>query len=274
VLASSRAAVNGSPIPWPLVPSVSDLETKGEYKLPAGCSAGDADASSNICRLGDLSATRTLVVIGDSHALMWLPTILSMAKRDHWLVRPIVKTGCAPKKWFSSGPQLIGPQNCKLWYEWVLGRLQSLHPAVTLVAGKWSHAAPADVARAIGTAVTAFRQSSGNVVVIGDPIEEYQNSVDCLLANGATMATCSPSPWLITVLADRAVRNAVEQAGGRFMNITGWFCARPYPGRAKRCPVVVNRTIVMRDYNHVSQTYALELTDQFRSLFKHAIAGS
>ena len=58
------------------------------------------------------------------------------------------------------------------------------------------------------------------------------------------------------------------------MNITGWFCARPYPGKAKRCPVVVNRTIVMRDYNHVSQTYALELTGQFRSLFKNALAGS
>jgi hypothetical protein len=122
--------------------------------------------------------------------------------------------------------------------------------------------------------VSTFRQSSGSVVAIGDPIEEYENSVDCLLARGATMATCSPSPQRNTVLADRAVANAVQQAGGKFMDVTGWFCARPFPGRAKLCPAVVNRTIVMRDVNHVSQAYALELTGRFRSLFTHTLAGS
>ena len=58
------------------------------------------------------------------------------------------------------------------------------------------------------------------------------------------------------------------------MDDTGWFCASPEPGKAVLCPLVINHTIVRRDNNHVSRTYALELWKAFRALFRATLAGS
>ena len=127
--------------------------------------------------------------MGDSHAHMWVPAVVRMAKRDHWLVRPIVKTGCTPKRWV-----VPGPDHCDVWLQWAIGQVQTLRPTVTLIIGKWSRASPSAAAQEVGVAVTAFTRSSTHVLVLGDPIGTRSVPVECLLSSGATMRTCSPAP--------------------------------------------------------------------------------
>jgi peptidoglycan/LPS O-acetylase OafA/YrhL len=269
VIAAARAAEAGDPIPWPLVPSVTTIESDG-YSLPNGCAAGPTDTSSRVCPLGDLSSPRTLAVIGDSHARMWLPTILRMAQLDHWRVLPLIKEGCAPKGWLTRS--LF---HCNVWFQWAVAKVHALRPTVSLVMGKWSEAYPAGAAaRGVTAAVTAFSRVSRHVVVVSDPVVAPENSVDCLLTRGATMTTCSPIAPANTINADRAVAQAVARAGGGFMGVGGWFCAHPYPNYPILCPLVINRTITLRDFNHVSKTYALELTNEFRASFRRALATS
>ena len=269
VVAAARAAERGDPIPSPLVPAVSQLESD-IYHLPNGCvPTDDAVTSSAICRLGDTSSARTLVVMGDSHAHMWVPAVLRMAKRDHWLVIPIIKPGCTAKEWL-----VPGPKNCDAWFQWAIGQVQALRPTATLVIAKWSRASPSDATHGVGAAVTAFSQSSTHVVVLGDPIGTRKDAVECLLSSGATMRTCSPPPRKTTTRTNRAVARVARHLGAGFMDNTGWFCASPGPGKAAICPLVINHTIVRRDNNHVSETYALELSRAFRALFRATLAGT
>ena len=276
VLAAARAAERGDPIPWPLVPAVTKVESD-DYRVSAGCEAGATGWSSRICPLGDLSSTRTLAVIGDSHAKMWLPAILRMAERDHWRVLPIVKNGCAPKWWVGGGS---GFRHCDLWYQWVAGRVRVLRPTVSLLAARWSVSSPPAAVRGVMTAVTAFSKVSGHVVVMSDPVFSTgpdfkpMGPVECLLARGATMKTCRPSMLSNTDTVDREVGQAVTQAGAGFMGVGGLFCAHPDPAGPIVCPMVVNRTITLRDFSHFSKTYVLELSNEFRSLFKKALARS
>jgi hypothetical protein len=65
-----------------------------------------------------------LVVIGDSHAQMWMPPVLRTASRDGWAVVPFVKPRCIPRSWSSKG-------ECGKWYRWATGRASALHPDVT-----------------------------------------------------------------------------------------------------------------------------------------------
>jgi hypothetical protein len=46
----------------------------------------------------------------------------------------------------------------------------------------------------------------------------------------------------------------------------GWFCYR------SRCPMVIGHTIAYVDTNHVSETYALELTQEFRASFREIMS--
>src|SRR5215210_2510578 len=75
VAAAVAAARRGADLPWPLTPSVSQLR-QDFYSFPRGCVARRDETSSRVCRLGGDEAAKTIVVIGDSHAQMWMPTIL------------------------------------------------------------------------------------------------------------------------------------------------------------------------------------------------------
>jgi hypothetical protein len=273
VVAAVRAAQNREPIPWPLRPGVNDLGS-GSFSPAPGCVAGDTETSSRLCPLGDLRSSRTLVVLGDSHALMWMPTILKVAGMEHWRLVPLIKAGCPPKFWvhaaeFSDSPVL----HCDVWYRWAISRATALGAPAYLIAGKWSQATPKGATSGIGAAVTALRAAGGKVVVVGDPVVTIEDPVDCLLAAGATMQSCTPRAARATLQTNAAVSADTLRLGGAFIGNRGWFCAPAYAGSSSLlCPDVVNRTIVRRDFNHVSAAYALELTPFFRAALRKALS--
>jgi peptidoglycan/LPS O-acetylase OafA/YrhL len=130
VVAAVRAAERGAPLPSPLTPPVGSLR-EDFYSFPADCKATGRMMPTKICRLGDTSSHKTIVVFGDSHAQMWMPAILQMAFRDHWLVLPFVKLSCIPRTWTAAG-------DCRNWYLWARQRAAALRPDVTLIIGSWA----------------------------------------------------------------------------------------------------------------------------------------
>ena len=114
VVAAVRAAERGAPLPSPLTPPVERL--RGDfYTFPDGCTPSRHGTSSKICRLGAAGAAKTIVVFGDSHAEMWMPAILAMAKHDGWAVVPLVKVRCVPRSWG-------GTDECGKWSRWARRR--------------------------------------------------------------------------------------------------------------------------------------------------------
>ena len=103
VVAAVKAARRGAKIPSGLTPPLSEL-LKDIYQFPSGCRPeSDSATTSNICRLGDASSAKSIVIFGDSHAMMWMPTLLTMAERDGWTVIPLVKSACHPNGWTGPG---------------------------------------------------------------------------------------------------------------------------------------------------------------------------
>jgi peptidoglycan/LPS O-acetylase OafA/YrhL len=264
VAAAVNAAKHGAALPWPLTPAVTELRND-LYAFPNGCSARQGETTSRICRLGAPDATKTLVVFGDSHAEMWMPPLLKMAKRDQWSVVPFVKVGCVPSSWtHKSWP-------CGIWYRWAVNRAAALHPQVTLAVGSWagSHT-PAAAVKGVAGLIADARSFSASTIVVGDSPHQHRNPVDCLLASGANMRTCSSKATLVELQTDAAVAAAATKAHVGFVNVTGWFCGRA-SSVAILCPLVVNRTIGWIDQGHISSTYGLELATPFRNAFRREL---
>jgi peptidoglycan/LPS O-acetylase OafA/YrhL len=274
VAAAVIAGRNGAPIPSGLKPPVGGL-LSDFYRLPDGCAASDGATTSQICRLGDTSGTKKLVVIGDSHAMMWLPTILSFAERDGWVVIPLTKSGCTPNRWIATAVKFNPLAECRPWYRWVIKQAKALHPDATLITGSMSDpkiAADSDLRVADGAAmratVKALRPFSKRVVVIGDPPTQTQEPVDCLLARKATMARCTAIVNDDQLFFYEQIGQTVKTAGGRFIDTAGWFCF------LNRCPMVVGKTITRRDLAHISTTYGLQLGPPFRAAFRQAVGNA
>ena len=270
VIAAARAAQRGAPLPKALTPPISKL-LDDTYDFPEGCVPHEGESASKmICRLGDQTSAKTIVLMGESYAQMWTPTILRMAQRDGWVVIPLVKSACTPGSWirFPTKPE------CPAWYRWALTHAKALRPDVTLIAGSWAAATnPGPAIRNIGSLSTTMKRFSKSVIVIGDAPNQNRQPVDCLLARHATMRTCTTKPTNFQLYADRTIAANAKKRGVGFMNTRGWFCARPVSRLGYWCPLVVNRTITRRDKGHISTTYGLALANTFRAAFRRALFG-
>jgi hypothetical protein len=146
---------------------------------------------------------------------------------------------------------------------------------VTLVIG--SRAGTSDPLRSVRPVQAmsrALQRFSASVIVIGDSPSQARDPVDCLLARGATMKTCTGKGTSVQARAEAAVAANAKRDGAAYVDTRPWFCAHPR-GSATGflCPMVVNQTITCVDRGHVSRTYALELTPLFRSAFRRALFG-
>lgn len=264
VAAAVRAAERAAPIPWPLTPPVDELR-KDFYAFPSGCVAPDGRTSSRVCRLGHAAAAKTILVFGDSHAQMWMPAILRLAQRDGWSVVPLVKTRCIPRTWAASSGE------CVTWHRWARRQVTRLRPQVTLIVSSWASTfAPRRAIGPVDALSVAVHKSSGKVIVVGDAPGQRREPVDCLLARGATMKTCTSRPPPAALSATAAIGSKARARGIGFIDTEGWFCAR---GSRKQllCPLVVDRTITYFDRGHVSQTYALRLASTFGTAFRQEL---
>ena len=278
VVASVRAARRGAAIPAGLKPPPTRLEEhESLYFFPAGCSdSGPTESTSKICRLGKASSRRSIVVIGDSHAQMWMPTVLQAAERDGWAVLPVVKSACTPNTTWTSardfgidGTRLDSRiRVCREWFRWALQQLRTIRPDVTLISGA-SGGASGQQAEAIKRGVVSLTRSakrfSEHVVVLADNDGIARRPLDCLLGRNATMARCTTT-WSddrFYLNDDLAALAKIHRFG--FIMTRGWFCFE------SQCPMVIGRTIAYRDTGHLTKAYALDLVGPFRAAFRRAL---
>jgi hypothetical protein len=231
--------------------------------VPASCMAHDGESTNTICRLG-VASSRTIVVIGDSHAEMWLPDFEGIAQHENWQVLPLLKSACSPAMWGGA----TGPADCHAWFRWAKQQLQAIHPDVTVVAGHYSYNGTVDnptyfqqVTEGMNAVLLASKRASRRVIVLGDIPGRNQQPVDCLLSAHASPANCSEA----IAPAQPDITNAVAQLAGYdkvgFIDTTGWFC---YDAQ---CPLVVGNLITYRDDTHVSQIYAAALSGALKAAF-------
>jgi peptidoglycan/LPS O-acetylase OafA/YrhL len=267
VVAAVRAAEDGAPIPSQLTPPVGNLRND-IYRFPNGCTARQGQTKSRVCRLGDTRSAKLIAVIGDSHAQMWMPTILDMAQRDSWVVVPFVKVSCIPRTWLDARGE------CRTWYRWATKRAGQLRPDVTLVVGSWAGTwAPTRAIRALSATTATMRRSSRSVIVVDDPPGQRVDPTNCVLDSHSTMKTCSVVQTRVQQRTSAAIESGAKQQRVGFLKTRGWFCAPTRNGRKTLCPLVINQTITYVDLGHISKTYALELAQPFRVGFRAQLFG-
>lgn len=265
VVRAVEAARRGAPLPGGLKPPIARIKLfPRQYRIPPPCIAHNSSpkTTSRVCHVGRVSSDRLLVLLGDSHAFMWLPAVLELAWRDGWHVVPLIRFGCTPGAWIPHE----GRDTCRAWLRWSIGEIRRLRPAITLLGGSIGER-PSSATRAATRGVIAAARTLralGPLVVIGDPEGLSGDPVPCLVAPGASMSSCTTT-WPQTSLAayDTVAREA-RRMGAGFLPTRGFVCHQ------RQCPAVVHRTIVWMDNSHLTGVYSAELAEPFRAAFLRA----
>jgi hypothetical protein len=220
------------------------------------CTAAMGSTTSNVCTLGDVTARRRVVVLGDSHAQMWMPAYLRLAERFHWTLVPLIKPGCLPS--------VMDTGDCAAWYAWALRQVRRLHPQAIVVSEAWSGWG-SDAAAGVARQLRDLAPLTSRLIVLEDPPSRPWAALDCLLARGATLGSCAFRVPAVESAVYASVQREARAARAGYVPTLQWFCARGL------CPSVVGTIVTYRDSSHITATYAGVLADPLAARLADAV---
>ncbi|MFC8801302.1 acyltransferase family protein [Promicromonospora sp. NPDC057138] len=197
----------------------------------------------------------TVVMVGDSHIIQWVPAMAEVGRQENWQVQLMARRGCrlaAP-----TGP--LGPASstdmCWSWRVNALAALEQMRPdAVVVIGSRTSTTAPGDTV--IPAEARAWRRLAAagiRVVTIRDNprfgfdvpacVEQHPDGVGC-----ARSRTDVYSPVNPVVTAKGVPPSAVH------LDLTRSICG------LRLCEGAVGNVLIYRDDNHMTATYSATLT--------------
>ncbi len=279
IAASLDRAAAGGPVPFPVRNDLANLDAD-RPRYPSRCFAQGSAEDSDICPLGDVGADTRVVLVGDSHAQMWLPGLDEAGQRDGFEVVPIVKFGCPPSDLRVREVDEPGdPEftSCYAWRTWALEQVASLSPDTAVVVSRTPPPgmvlAPGVTQEqawrtAVGDLATSLRASAGRVVLGGDVSYLRRDPAQCVGRADASMAECTVTADATTATFNRLTRQAAADAGADFADLDSLVCVRG------RCPMVVADVVTYHDAQHVSATWAREVDERLAELLGLGPTGS
>jgi SGNH domain-containing protein len=262
-----KASSSVTALPSPTVPALgaAPADTAGSL-YP---SANKACVSTSQCVFGDRSSTTTIVLYGDSHAQMWLPALVPVAKGLLMRLVLLWHPGCPVVAVRTAWAV------CSTFRESAISMIRSLKAAVVLLADKNSNVvAPGGVvftnAQWVSGMESTIRSLAGphtKVAVVEDVTVFNARVPDCLASNPADIQRCSvlfPNPKYTQ--HDSAERSAAVATGAGYVATQSWLCL-------KRCSPMIGNMIVDLDADHVTATYAQYLTTVWSDAVKAILKG-
>lgn len=255
------AALEAATVPSKFSPDLSTLtgEQWGQDILArGGCTEVTRETASD-CVFGDDQAPRTAVVVGDSYAMAWMPTILAALERRGFEVHQVTRAECPA--WGLPITRQDGSAfpECEEHLSWVTEHIQGIRPDLTIVAqadNGLSRLADGEDASAIADGfaenLKRLESASGAVAVLaappgGIPLQECVTSFgdpsDCVSTVG--------SQWEDVFAAEAAAVDATNSSV--HIDTRPWFCFNDY------CPGWVGTMPIRADGGHMTPEYAESL---------------
>ncbi|MBN9552507.1 MAG: acyltransferase [Alphaproteobacteria bacterium] len=244
-LLSSAAVPEGvRPLP-PLSKIGSDVPVV--YRMKCHQEQKGTDATG--CRLGDPAGTRTIVVMGDSHAAQWVPAVDKIAKDRRWKLISFTKSACPVTRVtiLEDGKPY---EQCALWRERVLAEIAKLKPDLVITSqSNYTSVAQDAMIEGLRSVWSELAGEGVRVVAIRNTPYSLFDPRDCL---GTDPGKCvNPRSEVeredILALAARSV------TGVTVVDMNDALCGKD------SCPAVVGNIVVLRDNHHLTATYALAL---------------
>jgi hypothetical protein len=246
--------------PWQIVED-------GELKASDVCPSGKTDAETSVCYYGDQNATRTLVLVGDSHADMWLPAIDAIGKQAGWQVVQILKYQCsvAYVDVWNDDANGVHPQ-CAVFRQFAIDQITSIQPDVVImtslgrnpelvVDGKPTREGFADAWHdGLTQFVNEVKPLTERTLILGDIAYPTEPGADCLSANEGNVPACN-TPREDAVFELNGVEQTVAtETDVDYIDVIPWFCTETV------CPAVVGGYATHWDQYHIPWDYALWLS--------------
>ena len=220
------------------------------------CEAGPSATRIDPCVFGDPAGSTRVVLLGDSHASMWLPALIEIARRRHWQLTFYGKPACpAPALTFFYRRPFTA---CDEFRSFAESRIRAERPDLVLVADA-GYAAKTGRGEAVTAAgwrdgltrtLAGLRRSGARAVVIGDTPVLTRSAPECLAVHARNIVTCFTTVAMATErLFNGADQAAARATGSGYVPVLPWLCGAV-------CTPVVGNVLVYRNRFDLTATYS------------------
>ncbi|MGW4734085.1 acyltransferase family protein [Streptomyces shenzhenensis] len=219
------------------------------------------------CVIGDTKATKTMVLLGDSHAYQWGNAFHQLGLDLKVKVITVIKSGCTPEAYKITREDLGREYTeCTTWRKTALDRIAGIHPDVIVVANRVQSTTTREGAR---ETFKKLKATGADLVYLTDTPYPNFSVPDCLAKNADHLAACNPKAENVIDRAEyrQMEREVAEDYGARVIDTIPAFCAKGY------CPAVIGGHVVYWDYSHMSGSYSKSLAPYLRPSLKKVLAG-
>ena len=279
VAASTKITTLSSAVAKKVYASPNDNPAVDYPQTKKGCAPlANGHVDLNSCVFGDKKSAKKLVVIGDSHAQMWIPALnrIGTAYKLKVIVLYLARCPAATLDvWlavFDTSYTLCSNTRAA----WIKS-INKLHPVTVLLS---DHTNDVFTAASSGTlpftsaqwqaglqaTITALRPSKAKLAVIGDFTTFDQAPPQCLAAFPTQVQKCdSPNPNPDRPDLQVAEVAAAKAANVLYVNPSKWLCT------STTCSPVIGSFIVYYDAFHLTCTYAAYLSGVLQSALKRVL---
>jgi peptidoglycan/LPS O-acetylase OafA/YrhL len=259
-------ATKAGPVPPDLIPPLAEIRDSEPVIYHDGCHVPPTATTSEPCVYGDARSPTTIVLIGDSHAAQWFPTVEAIAIEHGWRLEVMTKSACPAADvslWNSTLKRSY--HECEQWRAATLDRIAREHPALVVASNTRyvnlmvdGERVPAEAngplwEAALSRTLQTLKGSAGSVVLLSDTPDPKVDPADCLARHVADALACA-TPWAEAVSPRLAAdRSLSATLGVDYVDPTPWVCP------SDPCPVVIDRYAVFRDAGHLTVPFALAL---------------
>lgn len=243
----------------------------GCLALEQGAEQEDPAKTVARCTYGPKDATQTMVLLGDSFAISWLPAL--EAGYPDWRIHVMTMQQCP-----ASDVRILksdGSQHtaCDEFRAWTRERVSRLAPDLVVVSeaentmfrlssGLNSDPAAEEVGAGMASSLKALDDLDLNIVVLGSPplLVSYE---ECFTPTSGPQA-CTASPIRAHWLMNDTLAEAARGTSATFVPTTPLFCV------ADRCPIQVDGIVERADQGHLTQEYSEHVGRALASLIETA----
>jgi hypothetical protein len=279
VQAAVAASADLKAVPSNLEPSLANAARKDERLTDDGCVRSFLEVAQPECAMGDTSSPTSIALVGDSNAAMWNPAFRQAAEDHHWRLEALSKAGCPMLDLPMLNP-ILGREysECEEWRTGIVIRLQAEHPKLVVLSmlrrygPKYGWAVGFTSYEqawldSLTRVVKQMRSTGAQVLVLGPIPDPLAPIPDCLSVHLDDATACEPARAKAVNVEGIAAESAATKAGGgQYIDISDLFCT------AERCPVIVGKTLVYLDQNHVTNQYSKALAPVMGALAARALA--
>ena len=282
VRASVDAARDGVDVPSDLTPDL--LKLRESIADVGDCDySGEQEGADVLCPRGSPDGSRTVVLLGDSHARAWIPAFDKIATANGWTAYYLVKSQCSAAHVTLSALGEDTPFTaCDDFHDWTVDAVADIDPDLVVVAsappvngvfdGDGNRSARLDAVSPLLRAgyddlFSDLTEVARRVVLLRDVPKSPGDPGACLTQRDPSLGSCMFAPVERSVVLGDIGVDAAREAGVEVVDPTPWLCYQD------SCPVVIGGTLSYRDTGHLTTEYAASLSEPLGRALRMVASG-